>query len=252
MSVGQHLAALLPDDAVVSVEGTLGAGKSVLVRGIASGLGIDPETVTSPTFTLWQTHTASRILHHLDAYRLESASEFLDLGAEELFQSPGLVLIEWGEKVRSVLPSPHFQLEIEILDSGQRSVKFRESTSVSVDERQLAGGQESANCGDASATVETTTSSRSPGEEDDSASLRRRPLLARVADWPRWGADWLIRFYQVTISPWLPVSCRYQPTCSQYARQAIAKYGLLVGGFKAAWRILRCHPFSRSGPDPLK
>jgi len=70
--------------------------------------------------------------------------------------------------------------------------------------------------------------------------------------WPRHVADWLIRFYQVTMSHWFPGSCRFQPTCSQYARQAIAKYGLWRGGWLAAARILRCHPCSRGGPDPLK
>ncbi len=69
--------------------------------------------------------------------------------------------------------------------------------------------------------------------------------------WPRQVADWLIRFYQVTMSHWYPGSCRFHPTCSQYARQAIAKHGLFRGGWLAAMRILRCHPFSRGGPDPL-
>jgi uncharacterized protein len=70
--------------------------------------------------------------------------------------------------------------------------------------------------------------------------------------WPRWLADWLIRFYQATLSHWNLGCCRFQPSCSQYARQAIAKYGFWRGGFLAVWRILRCHPFSRGGHDPLK
>jgi putative membrane protein insertion efficiency factor len=70
--------------------------------------------------------------------------------------------------------------------------------------------------------------------------------------WPRKWADWVLRFYQATLSHWYPGCCRFQPTCSQYAREAIAKYGLLWGGAKAVFRILRCHPFSRGGPDPLK
>jgi tRNA threonylcarbamoyladenosine biosynthesis protein TsaE len=123
--VGKSLAGVLPAGAVVSLEGTLGAGKSVLVRGMAAGYGIDPELVTSPTFTLWQTyHGASRQLHHLDAYRLTNAAEFLDLGVEELFQSDGVVVIEWGEKVRSALPTDHYRVMIEIDGQARRHISL--------------------------------------------------------------------------------------------------------------------------------
>ncbi|GBD15967.1 Putative membrane protein insertion efficiency factor [bacterium HR26] len=61
-----------------------------------------------------------------------------------------------------------------------------------------------------------------------------------------------IRFYQIFISPLLPPSCRFYPTCSEYGYQAIAKYGIIKGGAKAAWRILRCNPFCRGGYDPVE
>lgn len=61
-----------------------------------------------------------------------------------------------------------------------------------------------------------------------------------------------IQFYQSAISPILPASCRYTPTCSQYAIEAIKKYGPFVGGFLAIKRILRCNPFGGSGYDPVK
>ena len=59
----------------------------------------------------------------------------------------------------------------------------------------------------------------------------------------------LIRFYQRAISPLFPASCRYYPTCSTYTIMAIEKYGLLKGGLKALWRILRCNPWSKGGID---
>ena len=60
-----------------------------------------------------------------------------------------------------------------------------------------------------------------------------------------------IRFYQMCISPLLPPRCRFMPTCSQYAQQAILKYGAVKGGMLAARRILRCHPLGGSGYDPV-
>jgi len=62
---------------------------------------------------------------------------------------------------------------------------------------------------------------------------------------------WLIRWYQRAISPMLGANCKYLPTCSQYAIEAIARHGALKGGLLAAWRILRCNPFSRGGYDPV-
>jgi putative membrane protein insertion efficiency factor len=61
----------------------------------------------------------------------------------------------------------------------------------------------------------------------------------------------LIRGYQLFVSPALPASCRYLPTCSEYARQAIAEHGVVKGGFLAAKRILRCHPWGGAGLDPV-
>ncbi|MCL2138723.1 MAG: membrane protein insertion efficiency factor YidD [Treponema sp.] len=61
----------------------------------------------------------------------------------------------------------------------------------------------------------------------------------------------LIRFYQKAVSPWLPASCRYYPTCSAYAIEAIEKHGFFRGFLLAARRILRCHPFHAGGYDPV-
>ena len=61
----------------------------------------------------------------------------------------------------------------------------------------------------------------------------------------------LIRFYQRAISPYFPACCRYTPTCSQYALEAVRKYGALKGGYLALRRILRCHPFHPGGYDPV-
>jgi putative membrane protein insertion efficiency factor len=61
----------------------------------------------------------------------------------------------------------------------------------------------------------------------------------------------LLRAYKWAVSPLFPPACRYVPTCSEYAMEAVERYGALRGGWKAFGRILRCHPFSRSGYDPV-
>lgn len=67
----------------------------------------------------------------------------------------------------------------------------------------------------------------------------------------RWVLLKLIRGYQRFISPGLPPSCRFYPTCSEYAYQAIELHGVLKGGMLAVWRILRCNPFNPGGVDPV-
>lgn len=62
----------------------------------------------------------------------------------------------------------------------------------------------------------------------------------------------VIRGYKRTLSPLLPPSCKYTPTCSEYAIDAIEKYGVVKGGFLAARRLLRCNPFSKGGFDPVR
>jgi putative membrane protein insertion efficiency factor len=62
---------------------------------------------------------------------------------------------------------------------------------------------------------------------------------------------WLLKSYKTLISPFLPASCRYVPSCSEYSAEAVARHGLLRGSALGAWRLLRCHPFTRGGYDPV-
>jgi len=85
---------------------------------------------------------------------------------------------------------------------------------------------------------------------DHEPALREIPI--RLGTLPRLPVLALIRLYQLLISPALPAgTCRFQPTCSHYSYQAIARYGLIKGGALSVWRILRCQPFSPGGFDPV-
>ncbi|MBC7216702.1 MAG: membrane protein insertion efficiency factor YidD [Candidatus Caldatribacterium sp.] len=66
------------------------------------------------------------------------------------------------------------------------------------------------------------------------------------------GLDRILVWYKRYISPLFPPSCRFEPTCSEYAREALRKYGLWRGLLLSLWRVLRCHPYSRGGYDPVK
>jgi len=120
---GERLGACLFPSAVVALVGTLGAGKTHLVRAIAVGLDItNPAVVNSPTFVLIQEYSARLPIYHFDAYRLTSELDFADLGAHEYFAGNGVCLVEWADKVPSVLPRD--RLEVRITITGEESRRF--------------------------------------------------------------------------------------------------------------------------------
>ena len=121
LSLGRKLASRLGPGDCVALVGQLGAGKTVLVRGIAAGLGLeDQRLVASPTFVLVHEYPANVPVFHLDLYRLSAPQEELvDLGIDEML-SEGVVLIEWADRAGQALPSPHWQVEIELTGATRR------------------------------------------------------------------------------------------------------------------------------------
>lgn len=124
-AIAAKLASLLKIGDVVGLDGELGAGKTHFVQGVLSAWGINPQQVTSPTFTLIQEYATPIPVFHLDAYRLRDVEEFLELGVDEFLAGDAVCLIEWASRVQEVLPQDRLQLDIAIVDETVRNLVFR-------------------------------------------------------------------------------------------------------------------------------
>ncbi len=122
--LGEALAEILPDGTTVSLNGTLGAGKTHLVRAVAAACGVADDQVVSPTYVLCQEYHGQRTIYHLDVYRIGDEDEFLNLGPEEYFESNGIVLIEWAEKVAECLPDERIDVLVEVVSETSREFRF--------------------------------------------------------------------------------------------------------------------------------
>jgi tRNA threonylcarbamoyladenosine biosynthesis protein TsaE len=121
--LGAALAAALPPGTVVGLVGTLGAGKTRLVRAVAAALGVPETNITSPTFVLVNEYRGGRMpVFHFDTYRLKDEDEFLALGPEEYFESPGLTFVEWSNRVAELLPPDRLDITIEVTGETSRRV----------------------------------------------------------------------------------------------------------------------------------
>jgi len=124
-SLAAAWAAELPPDATVALHGDLGAGKTTWVQGLALGFGITGP-VTSPTFTIYTIHRGdTRMLAHVDAYRLDSPREAEDLLLEEFLQSPWCLAVEWPDRVPGWIPGDAFHLDLDLGADGRHSIRLR-------------------------------------------------------------------------------------------------------------------------------
>ena len=115
------LAASLRAGDVLLLSGNLGAGKTAFVRGLAAGLGCDPEDVSSPTFTLVHEYRGGRLaLYHADLYRLERAATE-DIGLEEMGVGDGVLAIEWPDRLTHAMPGA-IEVSLEIVDEFTRRI----------------------------------------------------------------------------------------------------------------------------------
>jgi len=114
-------AALVPGD-VVALTGDLGAGKTVFCKGVGEALGIPPDRIVSPSFTIVTEHPGAVPFHHVDVYRLSSEREAADIGLEEILNGEGVCLVEWAEKIAAMLPNSCIKVKFLFLNEGGRKL----------------------------------------------------------------------------------------------------------------------------------
>ena len=125
MRIGARICRRSLKDAVIALSGDLGCGKTTLVKGMAQGLGIDSKKVNSPSYVLIKEYNLKKgKLFHLDLYRLEGVKEISMLGIEEYFTQKGLLVIEWAEKAKDLLPDEYLQIKIKALSQYKRKFSF--------------------------------------------------------------------------------------------------------------------------------
>lgn len=124
--IGKAIAKNLRKGDIICLFGQLGSGKTVLVKGIALGLGIKNNTVVSPSFVLLREYPKGRLpLYHFDLYRLKGLCEIAKLGYEEYLYGEEVSIIEWADRLGPLLPKEYLRIEIFIKAKNKRLFKFK-------------------------------------------------------------------------------------------------------------------------------
>jgi tRNA threonylcarbamoyladenosine biosynthesis protein TsaE len=127
LSIGREIGKRLPPNQTVCLYGDLGAGKTTLIKGIVEELTkTSAHEVNSPTFTYLNIYEGEETIYHFDCYRLENAKDFLERGLEEYLD--GLCLIEWPERISSLLPKNRSIINISYQGKEERVITYEESS----------------------------------------------------------------------------------------------------------------------------
>lgn len=118
-NLGEKIAGDLKSGGLICLYGDLGSGKTTFVQGLARGLGIK-KRILSPTFLIVREYPN---FYHLDLYRLQKSQEIVDLGFKEMMENPqNVVVIEWAEKAKDLLPQKRIEINFEIVNENERKI----------------------------------------------------------------------------------------------------------------------------------
>jgi tRNA threonylcarbamoyladenosine biosynthesis protein TsaE len=123
-SLGNKLAERFVPGDVVVLKGRLGSGKTVFVRGLATGCGLDADKVSSPSFTFVNEYPGEKPLYHFDFYRMTDEWELQEIGWNEYLNRNALVVAEWGERVRTELPQRYYLIEFKVVGETEREISI--------------------------------------------------------------------------------------------------------------------------------
>ena len=123
--IGETVGKLLSPGDLVNLNGELGAGKTLLVKGVAQALKLPADAVTSPTFSIINEYTQGQVaLFHFDLYRLEDELALEQVGYEDYFYGSGITVVEWGDLFQDHLPDERLDILLEHAGSDQRKLSF--------------------------------------------------------------------------------------------------------------------------------
>ncbi len=123
ISFGKKMGKALKAGDVIALSGELGSGKTWFTKGIALGMGIPAEAVTSPSFTLVNEYDGRLFkLFHIDAYRLRDKTDFLSAGLDEYFYRDGIAVMEWADRWPEILPDNTIAIRLSIMDENRRKI----------------------------------------------------------------------------------------------------------------------------------
>lgn len=121
---GQRLGECISEKILICLNGDLGAGKTCITKGIAKGLDITDD-ITSPTFILVEEYEGRFPLYHFDVYRIDDVEELYFIGFDDYLSKEAVVIIEWSDKIESILPKERLELRLEYTEDGMRTVNLQ-------------------------------------------------------------------------------------------------------------------------------
>ncbi|MDD4895062.1 MAG: tRNA (adenosine(37)-N6)-threonylcarbamoyltransferase complex ATPase subunit type 1 TsaE [Candidatus Omnitrophica bacterium] len=125
-NIGKKIAGNLTAGDIICLFGELGSGKTVLAKGIASGLGINKNKIVSPSFVLIRQYNQAKLpLYHFDLYRLKALKDIAFLGYEEYLYGEGVAVIEWADRLGKIMPKEYLGIELLVRGKSRRLVRFK-------------------------------------------------------------------------------------------------------------------------------
>ena len=122
IEIAQNFEAEKFPNMIICLDGELGSGKTIFTKGIANALGIT-ESITSPTFTIIKEYEGELPLYHMDVYRLDGNTD--GIGIEDYFSKGGVVVIEWANTIKDILPKERLDIKFRVIDENKRVMQFK-------------------------------------------------------------------------------------------------------------------------------